>query len=88
MDALQLPFGRPSIDPDVNPTPSPRAALGSGQVATASNRQWHSIRRKWRHLGRELRLRRDQAHPAFSYAFVGTLMLLTIGAVVYALMQH
>jgi hypothetical protein len=51
------------------------------------SRKWH-FRRKFRRLGRELRLRRDQAHPAYSYALVGMLMLLTAGAVVYALAHH
>jgi hypothetical protein len=52
------------------------------------NRKWHSFRRRIRHLGRELRLRRDQAHPAYSFALVTMLMLVTAGAVVYALSHH
>jgi len=47
--------------------------------------RWKKSRRRLRHLRREFRIRRDEAHPAIGFMAVLSLILLTVLAVVYAL---
>lgn len=46
-----------------------------------------TTRRRLRRLRREMRLRRDLAHPAIAYLGAAILILLTVAAVAYALMM-
>ncbi|WP_422742111.1 hypothetical protein ACN27E_13670 [Mycobacterium sp. WMMD1722] len=54
-------------------------------MLTEVERMWKRSRRRLRHLRRDWRLRRDEAHPAVGFIAVALLILLTVGAVVYAL---
>jgi hypothetical protein len=52
---------------------------------TEVDRLWKQVRRRLRHVRRDVRIRRVEAHPAVGFVAVGLLILVTISAVVYAL---
>lgn len=54
-------------------------------MATDPRESWHRLRRRVRRARRELRLRQDVAPPAFGYAAIGALTLLTVFMAAYAL---